>query len=73
MKNMLTAIIWITGIYCFGHVLFSFNTNESIILFGQNMQITFNLLTKIVELLFSVSLLIYLFKYTEKSPAKNCQ
>ncbi|SDQ83182.1 hypothetical protein SAMN05216232_2205 [Virgibacillus subterraneus] len=73
MRNTLITIIWITGIYCFCHILFDLNTNQSLILLGKDMQITISLLTKVIELLFLVSLFIYTFKYTEKSPAKNCQ
>ncbi|MDQ0300528.1 putative acyltransferase [Salibacterium salarium] len=64
MKTVWKIIICITGIYCLGHILFGFDTNQTIAVSGYDTGITISLLTRITRAVFFGSLFIYLRKYT---------
>lgn len=63
MKKTLLVFIWLTGIYTFLHILLGFNIEKPLLLFSINTHISVGLLTRLIQALFILSLLIYVKKY----------
>ncbi|MFD2706823.1 hypothetical protein [Salibacterium lacus] len=58
MKTVWKTIICITGIYCLAHLLFGFDTNQTIAVFGYDTGVTFSLFTRITGAIFFGSLFV---------------
>ncbi|WP_156896424.1 hypothetical protein [Halobacillus kuroshimensis] len=63
MRKILIVFISLTGIYTFLHILLGFHIEKSLILFSINTHISVGLLTRLIQALFILSLLIYVKKY----------
>ncbi|WP_041121652.1 hypothetical protein [Jeotgalibacillus alimentarius] len=66
-KNILLSMVWLTGIYCFMHIIFDFNINQNIVIFGVDTHITISLISRVIQLLFFILLFIYFQRYIKRA------